>query len=41
MIFRQLYDSVSSTYTCFLADESSRQAVVINPVYEQIIRDLA
>ena len=41
MIFRQLYDSVSSTYTYLLADESSRQAVIIDPVYEQMIRDLA
>ncbi len=41
MIFRQLYDSISSTYTYLLADESSRQAVIIDPVYEQITRDLA
>lgn len=41
MIFRQLYDSVSSTYTYVLADENSRQAVMIDPVYEHMQRDLA
>ena len=41
MIFRQLYDAVSSTYTYLLADEHSRQALLIDPVFEQIHRDLA
>ena len=41
MIFRQLYDSVSSTYTYILADENSREALIIDPVFEQIQRDLA
>lgn len=41
MIFRQLYDGVSSTYTYLLADENSREALLIDPVFEQIQRDLA
>ncbi|MDO8908595.1 MAG: MBL fold metallo-hydrolase [Pseudohongiella sp.] len=41
MIFRQLYDSVSSTYTYLLADESSGEALLIDPVFEQVPRDLA
>jgi len=41
MIFRQLYDAVSSTYTYLLADENSREALLIDPVFEQIHRDLA
>ncbi|ALO47036.1 MBL fold metallo-hydrolase [Pseudohongiella spirulinae] len=41
MIFRQLYDEVSSTYTYLLADERSREAILIDPVFEQLHRDLA
>jgi glyoxylase-like metal-dependent hydrolase (beta-lactamase superfamily II)/rhodanese-related sulfurtransferase len=41
MIFRQLYDSTSSTYTYLLADENSREALLIDPVYAQVSRDLA
>lgn len=41
MIFRQLYDAASSTYTYLLADETSREAMLIDPVFEQIHRDLA
>jgi sulfur dioxygenase len=41
MIFRQLYDAVSSTYTYLLADESSGEALLIDPVFEQVQRDLA
>lgn len=41
MIFRQLYDAISSTYTYLLADEISREALLIDPVFEQIHRDLA
>ncbi|GGP28152.1 MBL fold metallo-hydrolase [Silvimonas amylolytica] len=39
MIFRQLFDPVSSTYTYLLGDAG--QAVLIDPVYEQVPRDLA
>jgi len=41
MIFRQLFDTKSSTYTYLLADEASKEAVIIDPVFEQVSRDLA
>lgn len=41
MLFRQLYDSTSSTYTYVLADEETREAVIIDPVFEQHERDMA
>jgi sulfur dioxygenase len=41
MIFRQLFDPQSSTYTYLLADEASRQALLIDPVFEQARRDAA
>ena len=41
MLLRQLFDSASSTYTYLLADESTREAALIDPVREQIPRDLA
>ncbi len=41
MIFRQLYDATSSTYTYLLADEPSKEAMLIDPVFEQFQRDLA
>jgi glyoxylase-like metal-dependent hydrolase (beta-lactamase superfamily II)/rhodanese-related sulfurtransferase len=41
MIFRQLIDQVSSTYTYLLADEQSGEAVLIDAVFEQHGRDLA
>lgn len=41
MIFRQLFDAESSTYTYLLADEATREAALIDPVREQIPRDLA
>lgn len=41
LIFRQLFDQQSSTYTYLLADEESRQAVLIDPVFEQVRRDAA
>ncbi|MGA0805473.1 MAG: MBL fold metallo-hydrolase [Pseudohongiellaceae bacterium] len=41
MIFRQLYDAPSSTYTYLLADGQSREALLIDPVFEQSQRDLA
>lgn len=40
MIFRQLFDTESSTYTYLIGDEVSRQAVLIDPVLEQVDRDL-
>ncbi len=40
-IFRQLFDPGSSTYTYLLGDRASRQAVLIDPVFEQVRRDCA
>lgn len=39
MIIRQLFDAVSSTYTYLLADPTSREAVIIDAVFEQHARD--
>jgi sulfur dioxygenase len=41
VIFRQLFDQVSSTYTYLLADEHTREAVLIDSVFEQHARDAA
>jgi glyoxylase-like metal-dependent hydrolase (beta-lactamase superfamily II)/rhodanese-related sulfurtransferase len=41
MLFRQLFDLESSTYTYLLADPETREAVVIDPVFEQFERDRA
>jgi sulfur dioxygenase len=40
MIFRQLFDKESSTYTYLLGDETSRKAALIDPVVEHVERDL-
>lgn len=40
-MFRQLFDPVSSTYTYLLGCDESRDAVVIDPVFEQHARDTA
>jgi len=40
MLFRQLFDRDSSTYTYLLADERSGEALLIDPVLEQVDRDL-
>ena len=40
MVFRQLFDPETSTYTYLLADPATREAIVIDPVLEQIERDL-
>jgi sulfur dioxygenase len=40
MLFRQLFDLESSTYTYLLADEDTREAVLIDPVLEQVERDV-
>jgi len=39
MIFRQLFDPQSSTYTYLLADSLTREAVLIDPVFEHARRD--
>ena len=41
MLFRQLFDNTSSTYTYLLADETTRRAILIDPVFEQAQRDMA
>lgn len=41
LIFRQLFDSASSTYTYLLGDPDSREAVIVDPVFEQHLRDRA
>lgn len=40
MIFRQLFDLESSTYTYILGDPASREALIIDSVREQAERDL-
>ncbi len=40
MLLRQLYDQESSTYTYLIADEATREAALIDPVKEQVARDL-
>ena len=40
MIFRQLFDAESSTYTYLVGDPATRNAVLIDPVLEQVDRDL-
>jgi len=39
MIFRQLIDPETSTYTYLLGDEESTEAILIDPVLEQFDRD--
>src|SRR5687767_9200029 len=41
MIFRQLFDPQSSTYTYLLADSATREALLIDPVFEHARRDAA
>lgn len=36
MIFRQLFEPVSSTYTYLLADPGTREAVLVDPVVEEL-----
>ena len=41
MIFRQLFDPASSTYTYLLGDAAGGNAVIVDPVREQAGRDIA
>ncbi len=41
ILFRQLFDAVSSTYTYLVGDGRSREAVLIDPVFEHVRRDSA
>ncbi|XP_051576190.1 persulfide dioxygenase ETHE1, mitochondrial-like [Myxocyprinus asiaticus] len=40
LLFRQLFEAESSTYTYLLADTDTREAVLIDPVLETVDRDL-
>lgn len=40
MLFRQLYDKESSTYTYLVADLESKAAILVDPVLELVERDL-
>ena len=39
LLFRQLFDADTGTFTYLLADVASRQGVLIDPVFEQHDRD--
>ncbi len=41
LIFRQLFDPTSSTYTYLLGCSATREALLIDPVFEQVRRDAA
>ena len=41
LTFRQLFDTVSSTYTYLLGDSEKGEAVLIDPVFEHVRRDSA
>jgi len=40
MLFRQLFDRESSTYTYLIADRAASAALLVDPVLEQVERDL-
>ena len=40
MIFRQLFDSVSSTYSYLIASRPGGEALIIDPVLEKVDRYL-
>ncbi|MFN6456170.1 MAG: MBL fold metallo-hydrolase [Nostoc sp. EfeVER01] len=39
MLFRQLFDKETSTYTYLLADQQTQAAILVDPVLEQVERD--
>lgn len=39
MLFRQLFDAESSTYSYLIADLNTQEAVLVDPVLEQVERD--
>ncbi|MEQ1867852.1 MAG: MBL fold metallo-hydrolase, partial [Micropepsaceae bacterium] len=41
MLFRQLFEAQSSTYSYLLGDEASREAILIDPVFEEVRREIA
>jgi glyoxylase-like metal-dependent hydrolase (beta-lactamase superfamily II) len=40
MLFRQLFDEATWTYTYLIADPDTKEAILIDPVAEQVERDL-
>src|SRR5688572_13299613 len=40
MFFKQLFDPASSTYSYLIADDTSHEAVLIDPVVDQVERDV-
>ncbi|MBW4562795.1 MAG: MBL fold metallo-hydrolase [Mojavia pulchra JT2-VF2] len=40
MLFRQIFDKESSTYTYLIADQLTKAAILVDPVLEQVERDL-
>jgi hypothetical protein len=40
MLFRQLFDPESSTYTYLIAEPSTKEAILVDSVREQVDRDL-
>ena len=36
MLFRQLFDAESSTYSYLIADLNTQEAVLVDPVLEQV-----
>jgi sulfur dioxygenase len=40
MLFRQLFDAETSTYTYLIADLDIKEAILVDPVLEQVDRDL-
>lgn len=40
MLFRQLFDPASNTYTYLIADPTTQEAMLVDPVVEQVERDL-
>ena len=41
LVFRQLFDPQSSTYTYLLGDSACGEALLIDPVFEHVRRDTA
>ena len=41
LIFRQMFDPQSATYSYLLGERRSRKAVLIDPVFEHVRRDAA
>jgi sulfur dioxygenase len=40
MLFRQLFDQETSTYTYLIADEETKEALLVDPVLEQVEREI-